>query len=172
MKNKKLYTLTAMAGLTLGSLGVATVASAERDTQPETTVETSVEEAETSDAGFVRIQDAEGEAPDAGTEQDGEGRNHRRGGCNVDAAAEAIGIEADDLKAQLEAGATIAEVAEANGVAVDTVIDAMVDAKAERVADKVEAGRLTQEEADEKLADLEDRITDRVNGESEDAEDA
>lgn len=164
MKNKKLYTLTAMAGLTLGTLGVASVASAEPDSVPEATVETSVE-AETSDAGFARIQDVDGEAPDAATEGR---RSHRRGGCNVDTAAEAIGIEAEDLKGQLEAGATIAEVAEANGVSVDTVIDAMVDAKTERIAEKVEAGRITEDEADEKLAELEDRITDRVIGESED----
>ena len=31
MKNMKLYTLTAIAGLTLGSIGVATVASADAD---------------------------------------------------------------------------------------------------------------------------------------------
>ena len=70
-------------------------------------------------------------------------------------------------------GQSIAQVAEANGVAVDTVIDAMVDAKAERLAEKVESGRITQAEADEKLADIEDRITDRVNGvDSDDQTDA
>ena len=166
MKNKKLYTLTALAGLTLGSIGVATVASAESDTQPEPTVETSVE---TTDTGFARIQDADGgdvETPDGETE----GRRRHRGGCNNEAAAEAIGIDEADLRTQLEEGATIAEVAEANGVAVDTVIDAMVDAKAERLADKVEAGRITQDEADEKLAGIEDRTTHRVTGESETAD--
>ncbi len=159
MKNKKLYTLTALAGLTLGSIGVATVASAESDTQPEPTVETSVE---TTDTGFARIQDADVETPDGETE----GRRRHRGGCNNEAAAEAIGIDEADLRTQLEEGATIAEVAEANGVAVDTVIDA----KAERLADKVEAGRITQDEADEKLAGIEDRTTDRVTGESETAD--
>ncbi len=44
------------------------------------------------------------------------------------------------------------------------VIDAMVDAKTERIAEKVESGRITQEQADEKLAELEDKISDRVNG--------
>ncbi|NIR37390.1 MAG: hypothetical protein GWO22_15820, partial [Actinobacteria bacterium] len=36
----------------------------------------------------------------------------------------------------------------------------------ERIQEAVENGRITQEQADEKLADLEQRITDRVNGEA------
>ena len=44
------------------------------------------------------------------------------------------------------------------------MIDALVDAKADRLAEKVADGSITQAEADEKLADAEDRITDRVNG--------
>ena len=43
----------------------------------------------------------------------------------------------------------------------------MVDAKAERIGEKVADGRITQEDADDKLAELEARITDRVNGAQE-----
>ncbi len=165
-KNKKLYALTAMAGLTLGSIGIATAVSAEADGVPESTVETSVEDVQAAQNDVVRVQDADGdvETPDGETE----GRRRGRGGCNLEAAAEAIGIDEADLRSELDAGATIAEVAASNGVSVDVVIDAMVEQKAERIAAKVDAGRITQAEADEKLAEVEDRITDRVNGESED----
>lgn len=88
-----------------------------------------------------------------------------RRGPGLGAAAEAIGITAEDLRTALRDGQTIAEVAEANGVAVDTVIAAMVAEAEEHIAERVADGHLTQEEADEKLAQLEEHITDRVNGE-------
>ena len=47
---------------------------------------------------------------------------------------------------------------------VTPVIDALVAEKTERIADAVESGRLTQDEADEKLAEIEDRVTDKING--------
>ena len=46
---------------------------------------------------------------------------------------------------------------------VDRLIDALVQAQEERIAQAVEDSRLTQEEADERLADLEERITERVD---------
>ena len=59
----------------------------------------------------------------------GPGRGHF--GAGLDAAAEAIGIESEELRTALRDGSTIAEVAEANDVDVQTVIDALVaDAEA------------------------------------------
>ncbi len=173
------FALAAVLGLTVGALSIATVASAQSyGGDSDATVESSsidettdVAEATEVDAGagtLVQVQDG-ADAPEDGTADDGERRQRgRRGGCNLEAAATAIGIDEADLRAELDNGSTIADVAEANGVDVDDVIDAMVDAKAERLADKVEDGRLTQAEADEKLADAEDRITDRVNGADDD----
>jgi polyhydroxyalkanoate synthesis regulator phasin len=73
-----------------------------------------------------------------------------------EAAADAIGIDEEALRDALRDGQTIAEVAAANGVDAQTVIDAMVAAAQERV-DEAMAN------ADERLADLEERITDLVN---------
>lgn len=107
-----------------------------------------------------------------GTTEDGERseRNGRRGrgeGCgkSLDAAAEAIGIEADELKAALEEGQSIAEVAEANGVDADVVVDALVANAEARIDEKVAEGRLTDDEAAEKLAEKTERIEARVDGE-------
>ena len=86
---------------------------------------------------------------------------HGRGGpfggfFTLEAAADAIGIDEEALRDALRDGQTIAEVAAANGVDVQAVIDAMVAAAQERV-DEAMAN------ADERLADLEERITDLVN---------
>ncbi len=63
-------------------------------------------------------------------------------------AAEAIGITTDQLKTALQSGQTIAQVAEANGVSVNSVIDALVaDAQAnlrQRITDMVNGVRPTR----------------------------
>ena len=55
------------------------------------------------------------------------------GGVQLTVAAEAIGISEDELRAALEEGQSIAQVAEANDVDVQTVIDAMVAAATDRL---------------------------------------
>lgn len=91
------------------------------------------------------------------------GHRGGRGPANLDAAAEAIGIERSELVDALRDGSTIAEVAAAAGVDSQVVIDALLADAQERIAEKVAEGDLTQEEADEKLAALTERVTDMVN---------
>jgi urease gamma subunit len=93
--------------------------------------------------------------------RDGHGMRDRRPG--LDAAAEALGITADELHEALRDGQTIAEVAEAKGVDVQAVIDAMVAEAAEHLAERVADGDITQDAADAKLAELTERITERVD---------
>lgn len=71
------------------------------------------------------------------------GRGGKMGGQLLETAASAIGITADELKTELQAGKTVAEVATANGKTAQQVIDALVA---------------------QASADLEQRITDFVNG--------
>ncbi len=86
----------------------------------------------------------------------------RRDG-RLTAVVDALGIEAEELKAQLRDGNTVAEIAEANGVDVDDVVAALVSQAEEKISSAVEAERLTAEEADEKLAEVEGKITEKVN---------
>jgi hypothetical protein len=87
-----------------------------------------------------------------------------RPGAGLDAAAKAIGISTDDLGVALKSGKTIAQVATTHNVSAQTVIDAMVaDAKA-HLAKDVAAGKLTQAQADARLADATTHITGIVNG--------
>ncbi len=92
------------------------------------------------------------------------GKRHR-GGQMLATVAEVIGITADELKTELSASdeVSIADVAANHGVDVDTVIEALVTARSEHLAQKVADGELTQDEADERLAELETKITEKVN---------
>lgn len=74
------------------------------------------------------------------------------------AVAEALGLEWDALFAAFQDGQTLAEIAEAQGVDLDTVYDAMfVESEAHMTA-LIEAGVMTQEQADEHLAWMRENI--------------
>src|SRR4051794_32054915 len=91
------------------------------------------------------------------------GRGGPHGPASLSAAASTIGVTEDELRAALESGQSIADVATAHGVDPQTVIDAMVADAKTHLADEVTSGRLTQEQADQISADLEQRITDLAN---------
>lgn len=94
----------------------------------------------------------------------GDRGGHRGGGVELDAAATALGMTGDELRTALQTdGTTLADVAGQQGVAVDALVRALVTAQQERIATAVENGRITQEQADARLADLEARISERVN---------
>jgi hypothetical protein len=105
---------------------------------------------------FVNGERPEGHGPG--------GPGHHRRGPGLEAAATALGMTTEELHEALGAdGATLASVAEAQGVDVQVVIDALVAEAEEHLAQAVTDGHLTQAEADEKLAELEARIADVVN---------
>lgn len=95
----------------------------------------------------------------------GPGRGHGFFGARLDTAAEAIGITAEELRAALQDGSTIAEVAEANGVDLQVVIDALVAEATAKIDAAVADGTMESERAEELKADLVERITAHVNGE-------
>ena len=86
-------------------------------------------------------------------------------GRHLAAVAEMLGVEATDLVAALQDGATIADVAADNDVDVQTVIDGLVGQLSERLDEAVAEGRLTAEAADDKLAEATERIEAMINGE-------
>jgi len=75
------------------------------------------------------------------------------------AIAEAIGIGVEELQAAKEAGTPLAEIA---GDQLPAVVDLLVENATERIEARVADGRITQEQADEKLEGLEERITTRL----------
>lgn len=82
-----------------------------------------------------------------------------RGGFGLTGVLEDLGITAEEVRAAAQAGTTLAELAEANGVSSQRLVDALVAATQERLDDAVADGRLTQAEADERAAEVESRIT-------------
>ena len=74
-----------------------------------------------------------------------------------------IGVEVDDLRDWVHGGGTLAEVAEQNGVDPQDVVDLIVEQTNERIDTAVENGRIDAEMADEKRAEIEERVTTRVN---------
>jgi hypothetical protein len=93
------------------------------------------------------------------------GRRWHRIHFGLDVASTAIGITEAELREALAGGQTIAEVAEANGVSAQTVIDALVTAVNAKVDEAVAAGNLTEDEAAEIKANAVERATNIVNGE-------
>ena len=87
----------------------------------------------------------------------------KRGGEQMATVAEAIGVDAAELRAAFAAGRSVADVAEANGVALDDVVAAVVADMEARIAEHVAEGELTQDEADTKLTDATDKVTERLS---------
>jgi hypothetical protein len=87
---------------------------------------------------------------------------HRFG--HLDAAATYLGLSETELRTQLSDGKTLADVAKAEGKTVDGLVSALVADEKKELDAAVSSGRLTQAQADELLANAEERFTDLVNG--------
>lgn len=86
-------------------------------------------------------------------------------GAVTDELAAVLGLDdAAALREQLKAGKSLADIATANGVPVETVKSFLRTEAETRIADAVEAGKLTQEEADAKLAELDDHLDAIIDG--------
>jgi hypothetical protein len=83
---------------------------------------------------------------------------------HLDTAAAALGVTPAELLAELKAGKTIAEVASAQGVAVSSVIDALVQQANTEIDAQVAEGVLTADEASTIRTRLIDVATAMVNG--------
>jgi hypothetical protein len=92
------------------------------------------------------------------------GKGGRHGFKNLDAAARALGMTVEDLRAALIGGKSLATIAGEKGVAVSAVVDALVADLKAHLDEHVAAGRNTQAEADQILANARTRIEAFVNG--------
>ena len=81
----------------------------------------------------------------------------------VAVAAQQLNMTQADLVAQLQGGKTIAQVAADKHVAVDTIVNAFVAPRAERLNAAVAARRLTQAQADTQLATIKANVTARLS---------
>ena len=104
-----------------------------------------------------------GRFADSGDGFRGHGGRHGQGFGNLDSLTEVLGMSEDELRTALADGQSLSDIAAAQNVSVDSVVDVLVAAAEEHLAEAVTDEHLTQAEAEEKLADIEARITERVN---------
>lgn len=91
-------------------------------------------------------------------------RGHRLGNVS-EVVTEVLGLEAEELREQLRAGNSLADIAETQGVELEVLISALVDEAQDKIDEAVADGKLSADEAAERLEDIEERVTARVNGE-------
>ena len=106
------------------------------------------------------FSEGDDESDDAECDRD-KGYGDRSG--RLAALAELVGTDSEGLKTALGEGQTLAQIAEANGVEVQDVIDALVAKVNERIDSAVEAGKLSVEEGETKKAAAASRIEEVVN---------
>ncbi len=92
----------------------------------------------------------------------GFGHNEAVGDTSV--VAKAIGITEAQLKTALAGGQTVAQVAKAHNVPLQTVIDALVADGTTELAADVAKGTITQAQADAQKAEILQRATAQANG--------
>jgi hypothetical protein len=176
--NKKLVSISLGAGLIVGSAAglIAVPAVSGAQSTPSTTATAPANRPDPSvrlnetlkplvDAGT--ITQAQADAVIAALKADMPERGERgrggKGGAGLEIAAQSLGMSADELQTALKGGQTLAQVAESKGVNVQVVIDALIASATNHINEKVASGELTQAEADEKLANVTERVTERVN---------
>jgi polyhydroxyalkanoate synthesis regulator phasin len=82
----------------------------------------------------------------------------------IDAAATYLGLTKAQVDSRLESGKTLAQIAKDENKSVDGLITALKDDAKQKLDDAVSAGRLTKAQEEQILSDLDQRITDLVNG--------
>ena len=83
----------------------------------------------------------------------------------VTIAAEKLDITTAELATELQAGKTIADLAEEKDVSVDSIVNAFIAPRLERMAVMVANGVMTQEQLDEMTEEMKANLTAQLNGE-------
>lgn len=120
---------------------------------------------EQADAVVERLEEAGAEARDRWGER---GPRHRFPGEAGQEVADLLGLTPEELREQLQGDATLADLAADAGVTTEALVDAMLSGMREHLAERVESGDITQEEADERLAQATEWATAVANGERPD----
>ena len=116
--------------------------------------------------GQLQVKEVAGISGGKGFGGDHGGRGGRGGfgGANLTVVAKALNMTEADLRTEVQAGKTIADVAKAKNVDLSTVSAALLADEKARVAQAVTDGKLTQAQADTKLAEEQTEITGFLNG--------
>ncbi len=84
-------------------------------------------------------------------------------GKNVAAIASVLKLTEAELKTQMQSGKTLAQIATAQSVSVQSVIDVLVTDMQAHIAEELASGEITQAQATTKLASVTTKATERIN---------
>jgi hypothetical protein len=76
---------------------------------------------------------------------------------------ESLGLDRIDLRDGIKAGQTFGEIAEANGISSEAVVQTIVDVLTEKLNEAVSEGKITSDEALEKASHIRERAEETVN---------
>lgn len=97
-------------------------------------------------------------------------RGHRGGPGGfggLGSIAETLGLDGAEIREALQNGDSIADIAEAQGVDLDAIVDGLIAEAEERLDAAVESGRIDEAQAAEMLERAEEKADDILNGEFE-----
>lgn len=117
----------------------------------------------TSAAGDLETDAVDERSSDGVDGRHGRGRGKGSKMGSPETLATSLGVDTETLRSEFAAGKSIADVATEQGIAIETVVAALVADLEEHLNDYVADGSLTEDEAAEKLASAEDRISEKVN---------
>ena len=117
----------------------------------------------TSAAGDVETGSIDERSSDDADGRHGRGKGKGGKMGSPETLATALGVDTETLRSEFAAGKSIADIAAEQGIAIDTVVAALVADLEEHLNEHVADGSLTEDEAAEKLASAEDRISEKVN---------
>lgn len=163
---RKVITTALGALLLVGSLSAVALAQ-ETDSDTDTSTEVTEERVSALDSALSELV-SEGVITQAQADTVAERLEAARGAFrgsrigHLETVAEVLGTTVDDLRASLEAGSTLADIA---GDQTQDVIDALVAEHQARLDQAVTDGRIDADTAAEKSAEIVERVTARVNGE-------
>ena len=175
--NKKLISISLGAGLAVGSVAGLIAVPSLSSAQTATTTAPATAPADRPDPS-VRLNETLKPLVDAGTitqaqadavvsalkaDMPAHGERGGKGGQSLEIASQALGMSVEELHTALDGGQTLAQVASDKGVNVQVIIDALVAERTTHINQEVADGELTQAEADEKLAEVTQKVTDMVN---------
>lgn len=154
LRRAQRWLLPLAAAATIGFVAVTLVSAQSPDEDEQSGTEQTVTES----------QSEQEERVDQGSRKDGfvEKGKHGRSG-RVGELAELVGTDNETLRAALKEGQTLAEIAEANGVEAQAVIDALAERANERIDAALQAETLSEDEAASKRAEVVDRVVAFVN---------
>ncbi|MDD4859309.1 MAG: hypothetical protein PHR56_03790 [Dehalococcoidales bacterium] len=90
------------------------------------------------------------------------GAGGQGGGCDEDIAA-LLGLTSDQIREQRADGKSLVQIAAAQGVSEETLINAIITDKKAALQQLVTAGTITQAQADERLVFMTERVKEAVN---------